>query len=266
MAFPQLYEGIGDQSLRDLNEIYKKYFQLLEVKEYCNIMDVGCGPGKLTRKGLYPILPETLNKLIAVDISSEMIKYAKETYEANSKILFFQMDILTDNIPNDFENHFDHIFSSYCMHLFANQRKALLNIHKMLKSGGKIFLLFPSKCNFIEIYKYMAAKDKWKNLQSMISQTSCSDNPTIYFENLLQEVGFVPRLCFETEKMLEYSKDSFLALAQSRSVFGIPDSLREEFLSEHMEYLKQNNLIRTNGNEVTIHHSYSLLTVFAEKP
>ncbi|KAF5276050.1 hypothetical protein FQA39_LY00846 [Lamprigera yunnana] len=241
-----------------------------KAKDNCNVMDVGCGPGTITHDELYPLFPKTINELVAIDISPEMIEYAKSHYEANTKIKFSVMDILTDDVPSDHKNHFDYITSLYCLHFVSDHRKALSNIHEMLKPGGKIFLNHMAKCSTLDIYKYMATKDEWKavfaNLENIIPPTQYCDDSKSYYENLLKEVGFVPQLCSVKEKMHSYTKEIYDDLALAVASFDIPHNMKKKFLFEHLEYARICNYIRTDErNEIYIDLPYTLLTVCATK-
>ncbi|XP_025831791.1 neuronal acetylcholine receptor subunit beta-4-like [Agrilus planipennis] len=49
-----------------------------------------------------------------------MVDFANQNY-SNPKLSFLQMNISCENLPIDFENQFDHIFSFYCLHWVQNQ-------------------------------------------------------------------------------------------------------------------------------------------------
>ncbi|KAF5299219.1 hypothetical protein FQA39_LY02392 [Lamprigera yunnana] len=270
MNLPELYVESGVSIRKDTAEMLKKYFKLLEVKEYCNVMDVGCGPGNVTHDLLYPLFPKTINELVAVDISPKMIQYARKTYSANSKIKFTQMDILTDSIPNNYYSRFDHITSFYCLHFINDQRKAFSNMFNMLKPGGNLLLSCVSDCIFYDIYKSMAEDAKWKiyckNVKNAIPPTHFLHDVQTYFENQLKEARFEVHLCLVENKLLSFNKKIFAGMVLSVSLFNIPKSLEEEFVEYHLEYINKKNFYRpTEDTDMCIYVPHTLLKVFAKK-
>lgn len=67
---------------------------LVGLSEGCVIADIGCGKGIL----LSHLLKTNPKEIIAVDISSEMIKEAKQLYH-NPRIIFLNEDVLTAPLP-----------------------------------------------------------------------------------------------------------------------------------------------------------------------
>lgn len=43
-------------------------------------LDAGCGPGNVTINILLPMLPVNFKRLVGIDVSKEMIAYARKTY------------------------------------------------------------------------------------------------------------------------------------------------------------------------------------------
>ncbi|KAF5299213.1 hypothetical protein FQA39_LY02386 [Lamprigera yunnana] len=239
MNLPRLYLQVGSQAKRDTQEVLRKHFQLLKLKEHCNVLDVGCGPGNITHDVLYPLLPKTINKLVGIDISQKMINFAKENY-ANSKIKFLEMDIVANPIPKNFEEHFDCIFSFYCLHYVSDHKKALLNIHKMLKPGGAILLNFMSKCIIFNADRNLSEREEW---QPYFSNLTTTETPTAFcnesrrkFESLLIETGFFSHVCRETKRMYVYSEELLAKLLIAVSFSNIPDHLEDGYISEYFKY------------------------------
>ena len=87
------------------------------------MLDLGCGPGNVTRQVLMPRLPEDFGLLVGADMSDNMIQYAREMY-THSKLRFIQFD-LTKDIENTTQlrpSGFDKIFSFYCLHWIPDHR------------------------------------------------------------------------------------------------------------------------------------------------
>ena len=87
------------------------------------MLDVGCGPGKMTKEVLLPRLPEDFGLLIATDRSANMIQYASEMY-SHPKLRFTQFDI-TEDIENTSQlrpSDFDKIFTFFLLHWVPDNR------------------------------------------------------------------------------------------------------------------------------------------------
>lgn len=118
-----LYSKYNGLQKNDANFVLKNYFKLIEWKNGGDdsILDVGCGAGDVINDFLLPLLPKNFGKLIGVDLSEEMIEFAKKRCQ-NSKVSFEQMNIAAEDVLVDFEESFDHVLSFYCLHWIQDQR------------------------------------------------------------------------------------------------------------------------------------------------
>ncbi|PSN55066.1 hypothetical protein C0J52_04116 [Blattella germanica] len=100
MNNPHLYNSAHGLQQKDVEQVLSDYLDKMNWKPGSRIMDIGCGPGYITSKMLMPRLPQDFETLLAVDLSHDMIQYAKNTY-IHPKLNFMQLDIETENINND---------------------------------------------------------------------------------------------------------------------------------------------------------------------
>ncbi|EFN86143.1 Trypsin eta [Harpegnathos saltator] len=78
-------------------------------------MDIGCGPGDITRNILLPVLhPKTT--MIGTDISEDMIQYASKKHGDKARITFKVLDIQTKYLPKEYISEFNHVFSFHALH------------------------------------------------------------------------------------------------------------------------------------------------------
>ncbi|WP_461257125.1 class I SAM-dependent methyltransferase [Treponema sp. R80B11-R83G3] len=126
--------------LYDLSNKYKyprfHYNILLEEikKQYPlnTFLDVGCGTG---------VIIENLNKnnlkvsCYGIDLSENMINQAKERLGNNVNLVLGD----AENLPYE-NNMFDCICCSSSFHHYPNPQKALLEINRVLKDGGRFVL------------------------------------------------------------------------------------------------------------------------------
>ncbi len=131
------YQQIAHEfSLTRNKALWPELFKLCEsVKENDNILDVGCGNGRLWRA-----LKNKNVKYIGIDNCSKLIQLAKEKYSKDN-VSFLVGDILDlNNIPN---NNFDIIFCVAVLHHIPGKNlkiKALQNLKNKLKKNGKIII------------------------------------------------------------------------------------------------------------------------------
>jgi len=119
----KLYASSHKQQARDTTKVLSEYINKMSWKTGDRMLDLGCGPGNVTRQVLMPRLPEDFGLLVGADMSDNMIQYAREMY-THSKLRFIQFD-LTKDIENTTQlrpSGFDKIFSFYCLHWIPDHR------------------------------------------------------------------------------------------------------------------------------------------------
>lgn len=161
-----------------------------------SMLDIGCGPGDITYSILLPFLPRTFERLVGVDISDQMIDYARQTY-THPKLSFehFDVDVELDEQPfKENRQKFDHIFSSYCLMWIKNPKICLANFYKLLKPGGDILLIFLPRSPTRDIYKDQKEHTEWgkyiPDIGKIMSPYHYWENPAEEFQKLLIQAGF----------------------------------------------------------------------------
>ena len=158
------------ESIRDYENEVKEFLKKLDAPEPENLtlVDIGCGTGAFTI-----CAARHFKKVYAVDISAEMLKLAEEKARAenigniefcNSGFLKFQ--------PSE---KVDAVFTRLAFHHLPDYWKqaALLNMNKMLKQGGILFLSDV-------VFKF--DPDYEKSIESLLSELS-----EHFSEDLLEE-------------------------------------------------------------------------------
>ena len=186
-----------------LSQGYQKDLQRsvdrLNLRGYELVLDLCCGTGKSTISCLNN-LPD--GKVIGIDNSAEMLRIAKEKYYhrfSRNKLEFLQKDVM----ELDYENHsVDAIFMAYGIRNMSDYRKALINLFRILKPGGKIAF------HEYSLNKNLISHLYWKMIGYFVVipvSTIISGSSTIFkylvksvdeflspdeFTNLLRESGF----------------------------------------------------------------------------
>lgn len=112
----------------------------LDIKPNTMVLDACCGTGDFSRiiSKFYPSA-----KVIGLDFSAQMIKFAKQK---NPKNVFTQGDCT--NLPFG-ENEFDYVTMGFGLRNINERAKAIYEIHRVLKKGGKFLHLDFGKHNKI---------------------------------------------------------------------------------------------------------------------
>jgi 2-polyprenyl-3-methyl-5-hydroxy-6-metoxy-1,4-benzoquinol methylase len=96
-----------------------------------NVLDFGCGTGALTQ-----LMSPTVNSIIAIDASSEMIKHLdKKALKNVSSISDYLSKELVQNSP-ELENKFDLIVASSVCGFLPDYEETLSLLKSLIKQGG----------------------------------------------------------------------------------------------------------------------------------
>jgi ubiquinone/menaquinone biosynthesis C-methylase UbiE len=107
----------------------------LKIKsETLKILDVGCGPGLLSKE-LSIRFPKA--KITGIDISRYSIKLAKKNCKAIKNINFIIADVHKLPFPDEY---FDLVVCKDSFHQFSNPIKAIKEMYRVLKPGGIIYI------------------------------------------------------------------------------------------------------------------------------
>lgn len=197
MNNPELYLQSNQISKRDSQQVLQDFVESINWHpDGCDsLLDAGCGPGDVTMDIVLPFLPPSFERLVGVDISHEMISYARKT-RIHPKLSFEQF-----NLNIEFEKQslcnvepFDHIFSCYVLRMVPNVKMCLENFYKLLKPDGDMLLLF-NRCSYNHaIYLELSNNSKWSKYlaDEKIYHAPNFDwyGPPEAFRNLLNECGF----------------------------------------------------------------------------
>lgn len=178
-----------------------------------SLLDIGCGPGNVTMQFILPLLPDTYSRLVATDISKDMIEYAKNNFNHQPKKISFQvLDIGDANAVNQFltlNGTFDYITSFYCLHWLLDQYQTFQNIYNLLAPGGECFIVLVAKSPIFEFFEIQSKKDSFcdiiKDYKKYMSPYQYSDDIQYEVSNTLQSVGY-SRFKVEVQDSNDYLK------------------------------------------------------------
>lgn len=117
---------------RDAQEVVDEFsFELSKMRGRC--LDIGSGPGDITKEMLLPILPHDAEvvgvwmkilitwsfltgHLAGADISQAMVNYARMKYSDDKRLSYIVLDIETSELPSDQVEQYNNVVSFYCLH------------------------------------------------------------------------------------------------------------------------------------------------------
>lgn len=119
-----LYSRSNLMQRQDALHVLKRYSKLVRwnLDEETKVLDVGCGDGNVTLDILLPFLPENVRKVVGMDISDEMIDFAKKYHSNGDRVKYIRADISDKDAVDEIDESYDHIFSFFCLHWVQNQR------------------------------------------------------------------------------------------------------------------------------------------------
>lgn len=95
-------------------------------------IEFGCGTGYFTET-----IIEKTTKLIATDLSDELIEIAKKRLDINSSVTFQKANCMKTPFSSD---EFDSLFMANLIHIIENPANSLQESHRILKQGGKLII------------------------------------------------------------------------------------------------------------------------------
>lgn len=109
------------------NAHYHEYL-LSQIPERCGqALEIGCGTGRFAR-----LLARRAESVLAIDLSTQMIRLARERSESHPNITFVKSDALTHKLP---DNHFDCVATLTTLHHLPFE-EILRKVRKVLRPGG----------------------------------------------------------------------------------------------------------------------------------
>ncbi|XP_072747975.1 juvenile hormone acid O-methyltransferase-like [Anoplolepis gracilipes] len=268
---PIKYVSCNDlQKSKVLNLVDEFEEDLIQMSGKC--MDIGCGPGDITKNILLPALnPNAV--MIGTDISENMIEFAEKTY-GNEKLKFEVLDIQSTSLPEKYISKFDHIFSFNALNWCYDIRQAFENIHCMVKSGGNILLMFVASHDVYEVMKILAQDSRFapyiQDVRKYISPFNDSNHPCKELRKLLENIGFEIYQCSLRQEIYS-SKDSNHFLSSIMSIYSfldeMPPNRKEEFQTEFTcEFMKKKIIYKTiHNNQTLVLDLYKNFIVYARK-
>ncbi|CAO1371535.1 unnamed protein product [Diamesa hyperborea] len=206
----KLYHKANTVQKRDANQILDEFSHLFKWRYdgTDSLLDIGTGTGDLLVEYIIPKMPKSFAKVIGVDVSEVMTEYASDKYR-NKYVDFYKVDIESDLFAPELTysnkiksflsesmtlGNYDFITSFYCLHWIQNQRQAILNIYKLLKTNGTCLMGFLVKHPFYDAYFELSRTTKYMeymyDIRDFTSPYYFEKKPLDVMKKYLQDAGF----------------------------------------------------------------------------
>ncbi len=162
---------------RFLRAAQREVISLLNVQPDVHFLDIGCGTGWAVGQAANLVNGKGL--FYGVDLSPKMIAKAKDNFSGKENFRF--MEANSESIPLD-DNFFDIIICTNSFHHYLHPDKALKEMYRLLKNGGKLYILDPLADTWIVKFFDRLAKLKEPEHVKMYS--------TKEFQQLFEGAGF----------------------------------------------------------------------------
>lgn len=114
-----------------MKKFHASILRELQGKEKVAVLDLSCGTGQLLQSLCHQNI-----QLTGVDYSPEMIKIARKRLPPLIKL--YQADVHALPFRG---NTFDYVVSTEAFHHYYNQRKAIAQMKRVVKKGGKVIIV-----------------------------------------------------------------------------------------------------------------------------
>ncbi|XP_064473867.1 juvenile hormone acid O-methyltransferase-like isoform X2 [Ornithodoros turicata] len=208
---PELYQGrnsvqhaLNTLDLRWLNDGFR------EDDGRQQYLDVGCASGCFTRDFLLEKCAPC-KRLVAVDISHDMISYAREHY-SHPKITYEVLDIAGDVCGFTHRyGKFRRVYSFFALHWVKDQVGALRNIAALMTPDGECLLKFVGRSPAFEVWLQLARRQRWsscaKILTESVPNSHYAEDQRTYIEMLLRQTRLRPHTCEALRQEISLSVD-----------------------------------------------------------
>jgi trans-aconitate methyltransferase len=228
-----------------------------------NILDIGCGDGKVTAE-IAQAIPN--GSILGVDNSSSMIELAQNKYPPDHyPNLNFQF---ADARALPFSREFEIVFSNAALHWVRDHRPVLAGVYRSLRPNGRILLQMGGRGNasdILSILDDMISKSIWAGYFNGFDFPYGFHDAADY-KKWLEKTGFhsiradlIPKAMAHDgpDDLTGWFKTTWLPYTQR-----IPESQREEFVGELVEKYLHKYPADRNG---TIHVKMVRLEIEAIK-
>lgn len=127
--------GKGDEMEDHHSDITDQTLALMNIQVGDRILDLGCGTGWASRR---MARVATEGEIVGLDVADEMLRRAEQSSSVFKNIRYVWGS--AEKIPAA-DNAFSKVLSVESFYYYADQGKALNELHRVMASGAKLFIL-----------------------------------------------------------------------------------------------------------------------------
>ncbi|XP_032670640.1 juvenile hormone acid O-methyltransferase-like [Odontomachus brunneus] len=274
MTNPTEYAKVNNLSHSVIYHLIREFEEeLAHMSGKC--IDIGCGPGDVTRYTLLPALdPKAV--ITGIDISEDMIRYAKKLCDDEQRLKFEALDIQTKHLPEKYVSEYDHMFTFHTLHWCDDIRQVFENIYCLLRPGGTILILTLVYHDVFDILYKLSQDIRYKpyitHVKNFIPPFYDSIQANKELKALLKSIGFNVLHCSHRERTYcaqDIQEYPTLILAfVTQFLKNMPHDRMEQFKDEFTrEYKKRrffHKQMRTQKERIAS-DLHEILVVYAKK-
>jgi trans-aconitate methyltransferase len=224
------------------------------------VLDIGCGDGKITA-ALSKQLPQ--GRVVGVDPSQSMIKFAKETFSEAGNLSFALFS--GEEIP--YENTFDLVVSFTALQWASDHALLIKNVWQSLKPGGVFGVTMPMGLpkGLKAAVEEVSREEKWASYFTNF-RTGWNFAEPVSYQSLLQSAGFGAKRVKVVKQ-----EDVFPSLVAFKGFISqwfpylrpLPDQMKGEFMDSVLDKYLEREPLDAMGR---LHFRVDRLEAIAEKP
>jgi ubiquinone/menaquinone biosynthesis C-methylase UbiE len=127
--------GRGDEMEDHHSDITEQTLALMDIQPGDRILDLGCGTGWASRR---MARAAAAGEVVGLDVADEMLRRAQEASSSWKNIRYIWGS--AEKIPAA-DNYFGKVLSVESFYYYADQGKALDELHRVMAPGAKLFIL-----------------------------------------------------------------------------------------------------------------------------
>jgi ubiquinone/menaquinone biosynthesis C-methylase UbiE len=194
--------GRGDAMEDHHSDITDQTIPLMDLQPNDRVLDLGCGTGWASRRLAHIV---TSGEVVGIDVADEMLRRAEQASAGIRNVRYVWGS--AENIPAE-NNYFTKVLSVESFYYYADQGRALDELHRVIAPRGRLFIL-------INLYSDNAYSLRWVGeLKVPVHARSEAE-----YLQLLEQHGFSAKACRipdRTPTPEEYSGKWFKNAAELR--------------------------------------------------
>ncbi|KAF2445451.1 polyketide synthase [Karstenula rhodostoma CBS 690.94] len=147
-----LRDGLLGQFYTSSIGIVGAYPQLSQLVDLCafrnphmNILEIGAGTGGATHEVLKSLQADSserlFNQYTFTDVSTAFLASAKSRFDLGTSMVFNTLDFERDPLEQGYEQQYDLVIASECLHTSRNVEQVLRHVRSLLKPDGQLLIV-----------------------------------------------------------------------------------------------------------------------------